>query len=68
MLEHASEDHRVALQTIEVAKKRTKAQYDQKVHPHTFHKVDLVLVYEQAHDDLGAWEVRINMARTLHHS
>jgi len=53
MLEHASEDRFVALQTIEAAKKCTKAQYDQKVHPHTFQKVDLVLIYDQVHDVLG---------------
>ena len=53
MLERASEDRRVALQTLEVTKKCTKAQYDRKVHPHTFHEGDLVLVYDQAHDTLG---------------
>ena len=53
MLERASEDRRVALQTMEVAKKCTKAQYDRKVQPHTFHEGDLVLVYDQAHDVLG---------------
>ena len=41
MLEHASEDRRVALQTMEVAKKRTKAQYDRKFQPGTFHEVTL---------------------------
>ena len=53
MLERASEDRRVALQTMEAAKKRTKAQYDRKVQPHTFREGDLVLVYDQAHDVLG---------------
>ena len=53
MLERASEDRRVALQTIEAAKKRTKAQYDWKVWPRPFHEGDLVLVYDQAHDVLG---------------
>ena len=33
MPEHASEDRRVALQTMEAAKKRTKAQYDRKFQP-----------------------------------
>jgi len=46
MLERASEDRCVALQTIETAKKRTKSQYDQKFHLHTFHEGDLVLVYD----------------------
>ena len=31
MPERASEDYRVALQTMEAAKKHTKAQYDRKV-------------------------------------
>ena len=53
MLERTSEDRRVALQTIEVAKNRTKAQYDRKFQPRTFHEGDLVLVYDQAHDVLG---------------
>ena len=53
MLECASKDRRVALQTLEAAKKSTKSQYDRKVHPHTFHEGDLVLVYDQAHDTLG---------------
>lgn len=53
MLERAFEDLRVALQTIEVAKKHTKAQYDRNVTPHAFHEGDLVLVHDQAHDTLG---------------
>ena len=53
MLERASEYCCVALQTIEAAKKRTKAQYDQKFHPRTFHEGDLVLVYDQAHNVLN---------------
>ena len=53
MLEHANEDCRVALQTIEVEQKHTKDQYDHKVHPHTFPEGDLVLVYDQAHYVLG---------------
>ena len=53
MLEHASKDLGVSFQTIEVAKKCTKAQYDRKFHPRTFHESDLILVYDQAHDVLG---------------
>ena len=53
MLQCASEDCHVALQMLEVAKKCTKAQYDRKVHPCTFHEGDLVLVYNQAHDVLS---------------
>ena len=46
MLEHASKDRRVASQTIEAAKKHTKAQYDRKFHPRTFHEGDIVLMYD----------------------
>ena len=53
MLDRASKDCRVSLQTIKVAKKCTKARYDRKFHPRTFHEGDLVLVYDQAHDVLG---------------
>ena len=53
ILECASEDRHVTLQTLEVTKKHTKAQYDWKFHPRTFHEGDLVLVYDQAHDTLG---------------
>ena len=53
MLERTFEDCCVALKTMEAAKKRTKAQYDRKDQPHTFHEGDLVLVYDQAHDVLG---------------
>jgi len=53
MLEHTTEYYHVALQTIEAAKNCIKAQYDHKVHRHTFHVDDLVLVYDQAHDVLG---------------
>ena len=44
MLERASEDYRIALRTLDAAKKCTKAQYDQKFHPRTFHEGDLVLL------------------------
>ena len=53
MLERTFEHHRVAFQTLEAAKKHTKAQYDRKLHPRNFHEGDLVLVYDQAHDVLG---------------
>ena len=53
MLKRASKDRLVALQTLEATKKHTKAQYDRKFHPRTFHEGDLVLVYDQAHDTLG---------------
>jgi hypothetical protein len=39
---------------IEAQKKRVKAQYDKHVKPHVFSKGDLVLLYEQDRDMLGA--------------
>jgi len=38
----------------EAHKKRVKAQYDKIVHPRVFSKGDLVLVYDQDKDTLGA--------------
>jgi hypothetical protein len=35
-------------------KKRVKCQYDWSIHPHIFSKGDLVLVYDQDKDPLGA--------------
>lgn len=45
MLERAFEHYRVALQAIEVAKKHTKSQYDQKLNLHAFHEGYLILLY-----------------------
>ena len=39
---------------IEAQKKRVKAHFDQLVSPHSFVEGDLVLLYDQAHDKLGA--------------
>jgi hypothetical protein len=39
---------------IEAQKKRVKAQYDKQVKPHVFSEGDLVLLYEQDRDALGA--------------
>jgi transposase InsO family protein len=39
---------------IEAQKKRVKAQYDKHVKPHIFSEGDLVLLYEQDRDVLGA--------------
>ena len=39
---------------IESQKKRVKAQYDKHVKPHVFFEGDLVLLYEQDQDMLGA--------------
>ena len=38
----------------ETHKKNIKAQYDKSIHPHGFLEDDLVLVYDQDHDILGA--------------
>jgi hypothetical protein len=39
---------------IETHKKRVKSQYDKHVKPRVFSEGDLVLLYEQDHDLLGA--------------
>jgi hypothetical protein len=41
---------------IETQKKHVKAQYDKHVKPHVFFEGDLVLLYEQDHDLLGAYK------------
>eukprot|EP00253_Pinus_taeda_P007477 PITA_07477 len=45
--------HNVVL-SIETHAKRIKAQYDQNVTPRNFSEGDLVLIYDQANDKLGA--------------
>ena len=45
--------HFVAL-VIEAQKKWVKAHFDQTVSPRTFVEGDLVLLYDQAHDKMGA--------------
>ena len=45
--------HTISL-AVEAHKKCVKAQYDQSVNPHIYSKCDLVLVYDQANDKLGA--------------
>ena len=39
---------------LEAQKERVKAHFDQLVSPHYFIEGDLVLLYNQAHDKLGA--------------
>ena len=53
MLEQTNEDCHVSLQIIEAKKTQLKSHYDSHVHPHTFSKGDLVLVYDQSHDKTG---------------
>jgi hypothetical protein len=48
------ETRRDATLVIEAQKKRVKAQYEKHVKPHIFSKGDLVLLYEQDRDMLGA--------------
>jgi hypothetical protein len=45
---------RDATLVIEAQKKHVKAQYDKHVKPRVFSKGDLVLLYEQDRDMLGA--------------
>ena len=52
-LEQTIEDHWASLQAIEAPKTRSKAHYDSHVHPRTFSKGDMVLVYDQPNDKLG---------------
>jgi hypothetical protein len=48
------ETRRDATLVIESQKKRVKAQYDKHFKPHVFFEGDLVLLYKQDHDMLGA--------------
>ena len=48
------ETRRDATLVIEAQKKRVKAQYDKHVKPHVFSEGDLILLYEQDRDVLGA--------------
>jgi hypothetical protein len=48
------ETHRDATLVIETQKKHVKSQYDKHVKPHVFSEGDLVLLYEQDRDLLGA--------------
>ena len=52
-LEQTDEDRRSSLQAIEVAKTQSKSHYDSHVHPRTFSKGNMILVYNQANDNLG---------------
>ena len=53
-LAQLDENHRDAALAIETHAKRIKAQYDRNVTPHNFLKGDLVLLYDQANDKIGA--------------
>ena len=51
---HLDETHCDAALANEVHKKHIKAQYDKNVKPRVFSKGDLVLLYDQESDKLGA--------------
>ena len=53
-LEQVDEKYRDALVALEVNKCRFKAQYDNYVHPQKFSEGDLVLLYDQSSELLGA--------------
>ena len=53
-LEHLDETRRDVATTNKAHKHRVKLQYDKSVCPRIFSKGDLVLVYDQASDALGA--------------
>eukprot|EP00253_Pinus_taeda_P028549 PITA_28549 len=53
-LSQLDENRRDAALAIETHAKRIKAQYDRNVTPHNFSEGDLVLLYDQANDKLGA--------------
>ena len=53
-LAQLDKNRRDAALAIETHAKRMKAQYDRNVTPRNFSKGDLVLVYDQANDKLGA--------------
>ena len=51
---HLDEQHRDAIIINEAHKKMVKTQYDKAIHPRVFYEGDLVLVYDQDKDALGA--------------
>jgi hypothetical protein len=53
-LEQLDEQHRDVALGNEAHKNRVKCQYDRSVHPRVFFEGDLVLVYDQDKDPLGA--------------
>ena len=53
-LEQLDEKHRDALVALEVNKRRVKVQYDKSIHPRRFSEGDLVLLWDQDKEPLGA--------------
>jgi hypothetical protein len=60
------ETRRDATLVIETQKKCVKSQYDKHVKPRVFSEGDLVLLYEQDRDLLGAGKIRGYVARPLY--
>ena len=71
-LERLDETHRFATLVIEAQKKQVKAHFDQSISPCSFIEGDLFLLYDQAHDKLGAgkfqpmWHGLYIVKRVLH--
>ena len=57
-LEQLDEQRRDALVALEVNKRCVKAQYDNYVRPRVFSEGDLVLLWDQPKEPLGAWSLR----------
>ena len=55
-LEQLDEQRQDALVALEVNKSCVKAQYDKFVHPRKFSEGDLVLLWDQYKEPLGAWK------------
>ena len=53
-LQQLDEQHQDALVALEVNKHRVKVQYDKSIHPRRFSEGDLVLLWDQAKEPLGA--------------
>ena len=53
-LEKLDEQRRDALVALEVNKRRVKVQYNKSVHPRRFSEGDLVLLWDQPKEPLGA--------------
>ena len=53
-LEQLDETRKDAETTNEAHKHRVKMEYDKSIYPRIFFEGDLVLVYDQANDSLGA--------------
>ena len=53
-LERLDENLCLATLVFEAQKKRVKNHFDQTVSPHSFIEGDLIILYDQAHDKVGA--------------